>query len=416
MTGRARFAERFRTDFAAASLAACPADARGWYERLERVAEDEIAPTAAENDRHGTFPAEALAALKRLGATAITIPTAYGGLGWPDALAALTVETLARACPSTAAILMFHYQVVRRTLEFGHEPWRAADLRDFAAGRHLGSSAWTEIGAGADKSGTRTRITAQGPQAQITGEKHFCTGLESSGILHVLVDSSDIVPRTTSFVRVPVDARGVDLPEIYPLLGLRASSTGSIGLTDARVETGWLIGEAGDGPALMRHNHLFLMNPGLIALGIARDAIEAAKASVTGVERGSRDASGSQPLRVAIATMENELAAAYALAADCIAAQSSAPAERHARNLRLKLVASRCAVEIASRTMLIAGGRGFHAGWPHERHLRDAYATVVMGPPDSVIQEALAAAALAPAEPETHSLPLDPASRAVETV
>ena len=379
MTGRARFAERFRTDFAAASLAACPADARGWYERLERVAEDEIAPTAAENDRHGTFPAEALAALKRLGATAITIPTAYGGLGWPDALAALTVETLARACPSTAAILMFHYQVVRRTLEFGHEPWRAADLRDFAAGRHLGSSAWTEIGAGADKSGTRTRITAQGPQAQITGEKHFCTGLESSGILHVLVDSSDIVPRTTSFVRVPVDARG-------------------------------------DGPALMRHNHLFLMNPGLIALGIARDAIEAAKASVTGVERGSRDASGSQTLRVAIATMENELAAAYALAADCIAAQSSAPAERHARNLRLKLVASRCAVEIASRTMLIAGGRGFHAGWPHERHLRDAYATVVMGPPDSVIQEALAAAALAPAEPETHSLPLDPASRAVETV
>jgi alkylation response protein AidB-like acyl-CoA dehydrogenase len=401
-------AEGFRTDFVEACLAGATPATRRWYDELAALCAEAIAPRAAEHDRAGRYPATALAALAELGVAGALVPREHGGRGLPEPLAALLVETVASACPSTAAVLMFHFQVVRRTLEFGREPWRSADLARLADGSCLGSSAWTEIGAGGDKSGIRTSLVHTGEGITVTGEKHFCTGLEGVGMLHVLVDSSEGGAPSMSFARIPCTVDGIEFPEIYPLLGLRASSTGSVLLGDVHIEKDWILGAIGDGAMLMRLNHSFLMNPGLLALGIARAALASAKATVTGEERGSRDISGVQHCRLTIAEMETRLAAAYALATTAVArAAMAADAEvRREANLRLKLVAGRTAVAVAEQAMLLAGGRGFHAAWSYERHLRDAYATIVMGPPELVIAEGLAIAALAAPPPPAVTTPV----------
>ena len=393
MTG-APYAESFRSDFLSACVPEGPA--RQFCHRVAELAAEDIAPQAAEHDRGARHPEGSLRALAQIGAAGVLVPQEYGGLGHSQAVAALVVETVASACPSTAAILMFHYQVVLRTLRYGREPWRSKDLENLASGRCFGSSAWTEIGAGADKRGIRTTLALSETEGRVNGEKHFCTGLDGAGLFHVLVATGDHGNGSSSFVRIPSGLEGVDIPEIYPLLGLRASSTGTLALTNVRVDPSWIIGEIGDGPALMRHNHTFLMNPGLLGLGIGRAALANAKATVTGRDHGSRDISGLQSCRFGIAEMETLLAQAYALATLAVACpEGSDPQGRHAANLRLKMVASRAAVEIAQQAMLLAGGRGFHKAWPYERHLRNAYATMVMGPPDAVIKDGLASGALA---------------------
>jgi alkylation response protein AidB-like acyl-CoA dehydrogenase len=390
-------AEPFRDDFVKACLAGASPEAAVLHRRVTHLAESEIAPRAAEHDREMIYPAGALALLARAGATGLFLPEEHGGLGLPENVAALLVETIAAACPSTAAILMFHYQVVLRTLRFGREPWRSEDLARLASGESFGSSAWTEIGAGADKSGIRTTLArgGGGGGARICGEKHFCTGLEGAGIIHVLARDEGSGPPSISFVRIPANLPGVEIPEIYPLLGLRASSTGTLLLSDVRVEPHWLLGEIGEGPELMRRNHAFLMNPGLLALGIARAALAQAKAAVTGRDHGSKDVRAVQSCRFEIVEIEAALAQAYALAsAAARAGASGEPAMSYASNLRLKLVASRVAVDVAQRSMMLAGGRGFHGAWPYERLLRDAFATRIMGPPEAMIKEMLGGAAL----------------------
>lgn len=382
---------RYRAGFAAVCLDQAPPSARRWYEGLCSVVQADVEPHAARVDRTGAYPAKAVSALCRIGAFGITVPERETGLGFTDAMAALAVETVAAACPSTAAVMMFHYQVVRRVDLFGAKSWRAADLEKLASGAWLASSAWTELGAGADKSSLATRLENNQGQLVVHGAKHFCTGLEGAGLIHVLLDAAPKGGKPAStFVRVPVDRAGVDRSEIYPLLGLRGSSTGTVGLNGVEVEEDCVVGRVGQGGALMRANHEFFMNPGLIALGVASAAFEAACDGALGHGPGARDISGFQATRFRLAEMETRLARAYALAADTVHLAASKRPVSPSDFLRVKLAASETAVDIANDALRLAGGKGFHADWPYERHLRDAYATVLMGPTNEIIKERIA--------------------------
>lgn len=381
----------YRKGFVDACLAAAPRHAQDWLIELDEVAARVVAMNAPGVDRQSIYPAESVLALRSIGAFGVAASTASGGLGFGNAVAALAVETVAAACPSTAAILMFHTQVLHRLERFGNAAQRRDDLPRLASGEWLASSAWSELGAGADKAGMQTRLDGEPDRRVVNGEKHYCTGLEGAELVHVLLGAPTAEGALApTFVRVRTREKGVDTRQIYDLMGLRGSSTGTVRLEDVAVEEEAIIGQIGSGMRLMQANHETLMNPGLLSLGIARAAYEEVKLAVTGGWEGMRATTDYQHTRFMLSELEVKLGAAYAYAAQTVNYMSAGMPELHVECSKVKMHASTTAAEVTSAAMQLAGSRAFTVGCPLERHFRDARATLLMGPTNELIKERIA--------------------------
>ncbi|WP_433788708.1 acyl-CoA dehydrogenase family protein [Actinoplanes sp. CA-252034] len=356
-----------------------------WAGRLDAVVDDVIAKAGAEHDGRGVIAGEALDALRGIGAFGVQIPARWGGLGFDDDLACLVVERVARACASTAAILMFHYQVVRRTLTHGDPSYRDDDLTAFADGTAIACSAWTEADSGPDKSRVGTTLTSDGDVLRVQGVKTFCTGLHTASVVHVLADlRRDDGGSGPTFVRIPLDHEGVSVLPPYPLLGLRASGTADLVLDAVPVGPAGLVGPPGGGPALMGVNHEVCLNPGMLALGVTFSALEAA----TGFLARERPAAlGSDLVGGTLLHAVTRLEAAYAYAAHAVSLPPS-PRARVASG-KVKTLTTAVAEDLTGALLSLVGSRAFRADMPLERHLRDARATSLMGPADSLIQKRL---------------------------
>src|SRR6266571_954882 len=68
------------------------------------LAEDKIAPRAAEVDASGQFPWDVHEALAKAELTAVHIPEAYGGAGADAIATVIIIEEVARACASSSLI------------------------------------------------------------------------------------------------------------------------------------------------------------------------------------------------------------------------------------------------------------------------------------------------------------------------
>jgi alkylation response protein AidB-like acyl-CoA dehydrogenase len=190
-----------------------------------------------------------------------------------------------------------------------------------------------------------------------------------------------------TFVGVKAGAAGVKLEPIRNLMGLRGSSTGSVTLEGVEVSEEDIIDSIGAGMKLMRSNHEFLMNPGLMALGISRAIYEEAKQAVTGKWAGMRDTTGYQNTRFGISDIEFRISSAYALASQTLRYLEQGLPDVSIECLKFKAYATAGVVEISSQALQLVGARGFVGDWPVERLFRDARATMLMGPANEVIKE-----------------------------
>jgi alkylation response protein AidB-like acyl-CoA dehydrogenase len=73
-------------------------------EAVRALAEDKIAPRAAQIDDEAAFPYDVLDALTRAGFHAVHIPEAYGGAGADSLATAIVIEEVARVCASSSLI------------------------------------------------------------------------------------------------------------------------------------------------------------------------------------------------------------------------------------------------------------------------------------------------------------------------
>src|ERR1700721_452803 len=73
-------------------------------EAVRALADDKIAPRAAEVDRTAEFPWDVYESLVKADSHAVHIPESYGGAGGDALAAALVIEEVARACATSSLI------------------------------------------------------------------------------------------------------------------------------------------------------------------------------------------------------------------------------------------------------------------------------------------------------------------------
>jgi alkylation response protein AidB-like acyl-CoA dehydrogenase len=345
----------------------------------------EIAPTAAHHDATGEFPAENIRKAGELGFMGVEVPEAYGGAGLDPVSFCLVIEEIAAADAAHATIVSVNNSLYcNGIIQFGTEAQKQQFARPIASGAEIACYGLTEPQSGSDASSMRTRavLSPDGGHYVINGKKSWITSgpVARYMLLFATVDPSKGAKGVTAFL---VDSH--ESPFIRgrtePKLGIRASATCEIELTDLKVPVANRLGAEGQGFQIA----MTILDAGRIgiaaqALGIARAAYDASLQYVKERKAFGNQIGSFQMIQSKIADMKCRLDAARLLT--WRAAWNKSEAKRlGTRNTTegsiAKLFASETAMFCAHQAVQIHGGMGYSKDLPLERYFRDAKITEI---------------------------------------
>jgi alkylation response protein AidB-like acyl-CoA dehydrogenase len=349
-------------------------------ESVRALAENEIAPHAADVDEQSRFPAEALAALTKAGFNAPHIPELYAGEG-ADAIATnIIVEEVARVCASSSLIPAANKLGTMNLILGGSDALKKQVLPDIARGE-LASYALSEREAGSDAASMRTRAVLDGDHWVLNGTKCWITNAGVSTWYTVMAVSDPTAAKPANGISafmVHANDPGFTVGPKERKLGIKGSPTREIYFENCTIPADRIIGEPGQGLKLafatLDHTRHSI---GAQALGIAQGALDAAIAYVKDRRQFGKSISEFQGVQFMLADMAIKIEAArnlvYAAAA---AVERGAPTASFAAS-SAKTFASDAAMSVATDAVQLFGGAGYTVDFPVERMMRDAKITQI---------------------------------------
>src|SRR3954453_3347416 len=218
---------------------------------VRTLADERVAPRAAEIDRSGEFPQDLRELLASQDILALPFPAEHGGLGADLLTVCLAVEQLSRAGPTTGLILAVHELASLPILLAGTAEQQARFIPRLASGEQLIAFAMTEAEAGSDVGSIRTSAVRDGDDYVIRGSKRFISHGSVADLITVFA-VTDPEPgasrreRLSCFVvEVPTD--GFTVARIEHKMGLRGSPTAELALDGVRVPAANRLGAEGEG-------------------------------------------------------------------------------------------------------------------------------------------------------------------------
>jgi alkylation response protein AidB-like acyl-CoA dehydrogenase len=343
------------------------------------LAEDVIAPRAAEIDEAAEYPWDVHKALKDADLLAIHVPEVYGGAGADKIAHCILVEEVARVCASSSLIPMGNKLGTTGMILAGSEDLKRRYLPQVAAGEATFSYALSEREAGSDAASMRTRATADGDAYILNGTKCWITGAGVSTHYTVMaVTDPEAGARGISAFVVHADDPGFSVGTKERKLGIKGSPTCEIYFDNCRIPADRMIGDPGTGfkTALRTLDHTRL-GIGAQAVGIAQGALDAAVAYVKERKQFQQRIADFQGVQFMIADMAMRIEAARQLVYVAAAA-----AERGEKNLTFRSSAAKCfasdtAMSVTTDAVQLFGGYGYTKDFPVERMMRDAKITQI---------------------------------------
>jgi len=347
-------------------------------EAVRDLAENEIAPHAAEVDELARYPVEARDALVKAGFHAVHIPEQYGGEGADELAACIVIEEVARVCASSSLIPAVNGLGSIPILLSASEELKQQVLPSIAQGNGI-SYALSEREAGSDPASMRTRARRDGDDWVLDGTKCWITNAgESTWYTVMAVTDADKRANGISAFVVHKDDPGFEVGPKERKLGIAGSPTREIYFQGCRIPGDRIIGAEGTGfkTALATLDHT-RPTIGAQAVGIAQGALDAAVAYAKERKQFGKTIAEFQGLQFMIADMAMKVEGARQLVY-----VAAARAERGEPNLGFissaaKCMASDVAMSVTTDAVQIFGGAGYTKDFPVERLLRDAKITQI---------------------------------------
>ena len=344
---------------------------------IRQLAQERIAPRAAEIDRTAEYPRDIRELLAEHDILGLPFAEEYGGTGTGTLMVNIAIEEIAKACASSSLILMVQELGTLPIALFGTEEQKQQWLPRCATGEWSPAFALSEPEAGSDPASLRTTAVKDGDEWIINGQKNWITNAGIADFYLVFAKTDREHNRSSCFV-VEADREGFHPGKLEHKLGIKGSPTGSPSFTDVRVPADHLIGAEGKGLS--------------VALGTLERTRLGAAAQAVGIAQGATDyAAGYARERIAfgkpinqmqgiqfkLADMETRTAAARELLY-----KACAKAERNEPDLAkytsmAKLFASDNAMFVTLEAIQVLGGYGYVNEYPVERMMRDAKITQI---------------------------------------
>jgi alkylation response protein AidB-like acyl-CoA dehydrogenase len=362
-------------------------------ERLVALAEalcEPLAARAAEHDRAGTYPFEAIDELRTARYFAAPVPVELGGLGVSSAHDLVVGSSrLARGDASVAIGVNMHLIAVlnmerrRQVAVAAGEERRgrgfAASLEQIASEGIVLAAAISEPGQDLTRPATIATRTASG--WRIDGRKTFCTMSPAATHLYVAVRAED----RYAYATVPTDAPGVAVHDDWDALGMRASGSNSVSFDGVALPVDGVRGgfRAGEAAPYMERNLVAGLFHASASLGIAESADAVSRLAG---QRSARARMLVADTAVDLAAARGVLARAATLIDEHRAANpASDGSEDELRALfaeaqAAKAFVNEAAARVVERALALSGGAGYRNGSPLARAYRDVRAGTFMHP------------------------------------
>jgi alkylation response protein AidB-like acyl-CoA dehydrogenase len=346
---------------------------------IRRLAEERIAPRAADIDRAASYPHDVRELLAENDVFALPFDERHGGTGTGTLMLQIAVEEIARADASCAVMLMVQELGTLPLRLFGSDELCQRVLPRCAAGEVLPAFALSEAEAGSDVAAMRTTARRDGADWIINGTKTWISNAGVADFYVVFAVTDREAARATAFL-VESDRPGVSIAGYEHKLGIRGSPTGSPTFDDVRVPAENVVGEVGRGMrvalATLERSRL---GAAAQAVGIAQGATDHAVAYAR-----QRIAFGSpiielQGIQFKLADMQTGTSAARELlySACTLADADPAPPDLGMWTSMAKLFASDNAMKVTVEAVQVLGGYGYVNEYPVERMMRDAKITQI---------------------------------------
>src|SRR5580700_9940543 len=217
-------------------------------EAVRALADDKIAPRAAEVDRTSEFPWDVYEALVKADLQAVHIPEAYGGAGADAIATVIVIEEVARACASSSLIPAVNKLGTVPLLLGASEEVKARYLAPVARGEAMFSYALSEPEAGSDAAAMKTRAVRSADGYVLNGVKRWITnaGVSKYYTVMAVTEPSAGPAGISAFVLEDGDP-GFTLGAPEHKLGIKGSPTRELYFDDCVIPASRLIGEEGKG-------------------------------------------------------------------------------------------------------------------------------------------------------------------------
>ncbi|MGH9073356.1 MAG: acyl-CoA dehydrogenase family protein [Acidimicrobiales bacterium] len=346
---------------------------------LGHIVDEIVTPQAQEVDRCGSFPRAAIEALGAAGLLGLVSAHEVGGVGRGLPAAAEVVEGLARACGSTAMILMMHYVATSVVEAYGPEEVR----QGIASGSHLTTLAFSEPGSRSHFWVSEAGARPEGDKVRLDGQKSWVTSAGEASSYLWSTRPLEAEGAMTLWL-VPADTPGLSHEGSFDGLGLRGNASTPVRADGALVERRAMLGPDGAGldVAITVLLPWFLVLSAAVSLGLMEAVVERTLAHLCQTRLTHLDqALIDQPLpRADLARMRLATDTTRALVGDTLRALEEGREDAVLRTLEVKAAAAEAAIEVTDLAMKVCGGSAFRKDLGIERRFRDARAARVMAP------------------------------------
>jgi alkylation response protein AidB-like acyl-CoA dehydrogenase len=346
---------------------------------VRRVADEVIAPNAAQADKDSAFPWKSIEAVNALGLNGLFVPEAYGGSPARYKVYLAAVKIISEACASTGIIYATNFHGMKPLIDFGTEELKRRLLPKIAEGG-IASLAITEPTAGSDATGMKMRFAPEGDDIVVDGGKIFITSGDVADRLLLFGKWSEIDDARASISALIIEkgAPGLSIGRLEDKMGMRGSSTASLDFDKCRVPRANLLGQPGEGLKILLAS-LNKSRPSIAAhaLGIATAAFKDMTAYMNGRRQSGRRISEFQGNQFMLADLASELALCEAWLDHVADLVDEGATDFGLEASIAKLRATDLAMRMTTEAVQMHGGYGYIRDYRVERLMRDAKLTQI---------------------------------------
>ncbi len=359
---------------------AIPRELLDLRETIRKMVTERVAPRAAEIDAKAEYPQDLRELFASHDLFGLPFGVEHGGTGTGTLMLNMAVEEVAKACASSALMLMIQELGTLPIKLFGTSELKERFLPRCASGEWTPAFALSEPDAGSDPGGMRTRAVRDGDEWVIDGTKNWITNLGVADFYIVFCVTDPDAGRShgiSAFV-VEADRPGFSVGKLEHKMGIRGSPTGQPIFDSVRVPDANLVGTENEGfKVAMGTLDRSRLGVGAQAVGIAQGATDYAASYAGERQQFGKPIASFQGIQFKLAEMETRTAAARELLYRACAKVDAGEPDMGKYSAMAKLFASDTAMWVTTEAVQVLGGYGYVSEYPVERMMRDAKITQI---------------------------------------
>ncbi len=349
---------------------------------VKEFCEKEFTPELAlEFDEKEEFPTELYKKAAKLGFTSMRIHEDYDGQGYGLLEDCIVVEEMCRVDPGLgAAVSLGNLMVPDILLKHGTKEQKKKYIPPLAKGDAISAAAFSEPEHGSDITRMDTTAAKSGNEWIINGSKEFITNAPLADVFIVLCQTDpNVTPshRGQSIFIMEKGIPGLEATKLKGKMGIRPCITGSLSLSDVKVNKNNVVGELNKGfyytLALFDETRITVAAQ---AVGMAQGAFERSFQYAKTRKQFGSPIIKFQGISFKLADMAVKIEAARMLTHKAAWLFDQGRLDPMATSMA-KVFAGRVAMEVTDEAIQIYGGYGYLADYHVERFHRCAKITEI---------------------------------------